>query len=140
MAKHISRKDLKRNEFRETLTHGAEAVASHQRLTWIIGGAALAVLLAVFGWRFYAQRQTARATVELTAAMKVYNARIRTANEPAGPDEVTYVDEKNKYADAPNSSATSPAVMRAPGPDEWRATTPRSVWCSSNAMTTLSGN
>lgn len=100
MARHISRKELKKNEFRETLTHGAEAVAAHQRLTWIIGGAALAVLLAVFGWRFYTQRQTAAATVELTAAMKVYNARIRTANEPAGPDETTYVDEKNKFTDS----------------------------------------
>jgi predicted negative regulator of RcsB-dependent stress response len=100
MARHISRKELKKNEFRETLTHGAEAVAAHQRLTWIIGSAALAVLLAVFGWRYYSQRQTARASADLAAAMKVYNARIRTANEPAAPDEVTYVDEKNKFADA----------------------------------------
>jgi len=100
MARHISRKELKTNEFRETLTHGAAAVAAHQRLTWIIGGAALVVLLAVFGWRFYTQRQTAAATAEMSAAMKVYNARIRTPNEPAGPDEITYVDEKNKYVDA----------------------------------------
>jgi len=100
MARHISRKELKKNEFRETLTHGAEAVAAHQRLTWIVGGSALVVLLAVLGWRFYSQRQTARATVDLSAAMKVYNARIRTANEPVAPNEVTYVDEKNKYADA----------------------------------------
>ena len=100
MARHISRKELKKNELRETLTHGAEAVAAHQRLTWIVGSVALVVLLAVLGWRFYSQRQTARATVDLAAAMKVYNARIRTANEPAAPNEVTYVDEKNKYADA----------------------------------------
>jgi predicted negative regulator of RcsB-dependent stress response len=101
MARHISRKELKKNEFREGLTHGAEAVAAHQRLTWIIGGSVLAVLLTVFGWRFYGQRQTARASADLSAAMKVYNARIRTANEPAtSPDEITYVDEKNKYADA----------------------------------------
>lgn len=100
MARHISRKELKRNEFREGLTHGAEAVAAHQRLTWIIGAAALAVLIAVFGWRFYSQRQTAAASAELSAAMKVYNARIRTPNEPAGPDEITYVDEKNKFTDS----------------------------------------
>ena len=100
MARHISRKELKKNELRETLTHGAAAVAAHQRLTWILGSAALAVLLAVLGWRFYSQRQTARATAELTGVMKVYNARIRTANEPAYPGEITYVDEKNKYADS----------------------------------------
>jgi predicted negative regulator of RcsB-dependent stress response len=100
MARHISRKELKKNALREGFTHGAEAVAAHQRLSWIILGSALAVLIAVFGWRFYSQRQTARASADLSAAMKVYNARIRTANEATAPDEITYVDEKNKYADA----------------------------------------
>jgi hypothetical protein len=100
MARHISRKELKKNELRETLTHGAATVAAHQRLTWILGSAALAVLLAVLGWRFYSQRQTARATADLTEAMKVFNARIRVASDPSFPGEVTYVDEKNKYADA----------------------------------------
>jgi len=100
MARHISRKELKKDEFRDTLEHGAEAIATHQRLAVIIGSAALAVVLVVFGWRFYSQRQTARASADLADAMKVYNARIRAANDPAGPDEVTYVDEKNKYADA----------------------------------------
>jgi predicted negative regulator of RcsB-dependent stress response len=100
MARHISRKELKKDALRETLGHGAEAVAAHQQLTWILAGSALAVLLAVLGWRFYSQRQTARSSADLSAAMKIYNARIRTANEPAAPDEVTYVDEKNKYADA----------------------------------------
>jgi predicted negative regulator of RcsB-dependent stress response len=32
--------------------------------------------------------------------MKIFQARIRTAGEPAEPAELTYVDEKNKYADA----------------------------------------
>ncbi len=100
MARHISRKELKTDEIRETFTHGAAAVAAHQRLTWLIGGAALAVLLAVLGWRYYSQRQTAAASAELAAAMKVYNARIRTPSEAAFPDEITYVDEKNKYTDS----------------------------------------
>jgi predicted negative regulator of RcsB-dependent stress response len=100
MARHIPRKDLKRNELASAVTHGAEAVAAHQRLTWIIAGSALAVLLAVFGWRFYSQRETARATVDFDAAMNVYTARIRPAGEPAAPGETTYVDEKNKYTDA----------------------------------------
>jgi len=100
MARHISRKELKTDELRETLSHGAAAVAAHQRLTWIIGGSALAVLLAILGWRYYSQRQTAQASVELASAMKIYSARIRTPNEPAGPGEVTYVDEKNKFTDS----------------------------------------
>lgn len=100
MARRISRKELKSNVLADQLTHGAEAVAAHKQLTWIIAGSILAVLLAVFGWRFYSQRQTARASADLEAAMKVYTARIRPAGEAAAPDEVTYVDEKNKYADA----------------------------------------
>jgi len=32
--------------------------------------------------------------------MKVYSARIRAVGEAAQPDEITYVDEKNKYSDA----------------------------------------
>lgn len=100
MAQHISRKELKKDEIRETLTHGAEALYAHQRQLWIYGGAAVLALLAVFGWRFYTQNQSARASAVLADAMKTYQARIRAANEPAGPDEITYVDEKNKYSDA----------------------------------------
>lgn len=97
---HISRKDLKKDEIRETLTHGAEAIFSHQRQIWNYGGVALVIVLAVLGWRFYTQKQTAKGSAALADAMKVYQARIRTAAEPALPDEASYLDEKNKYADA----------------------------------------
>ena len=100
MPQHISRKELKKDEIRETLSHGAEAIASHQRALWIYGGVAAFVVLAVLGWRYYSQTQTAKASVALADAMKVYQARIRTASEPAQPGEITYVDEKNKYSDA----------------------------------------
>jgi predicted negative regulator of RcsB-dependent stress response len=100
LPQHISRKELKKDEIRETLSHGAEAIFSHQRQIWHYGAVALLFVLAVLGWRFYTQNQTARGTAALADAMKVYQARIRTAGEPAQPDEITYVDEKNKYADA----------------------------------------
>ena len=100
MPQHISRKELKKDEIRETISHGAEAIFSHQRQIWIYGGMALFVLLVVLGWRFYTANQTAKGTAALADAMKVYQARIRIAAEPALPEEVTYVDEKNKYADA----------------------------------------
>ena len=101
MPEHISRKELKTDEFRETLAHGAEAVMSHQQLTlYLVVGAAV-VALAIFGWRFYSERETVKAAAAYDDAMKVFKARIRTAGEPAGdPNEVTYVDEKNKYQDA----------------------------------------
>jgi predicted negative regulator of RcsB-dependent stress response len=100
LPQHISRRELKKDEIRETLSHGAEAIFSHLRQIWVYGGVALFFVLVVLGWRFYTQNQTAKGTAALADAMKVYQARIRTAGEAAQPDEITYVDEKNKYADA----------------------------------------
>ncbi len=100
MPQHISRKELKKDEIRETLSHGAEAIFSHQRQIWVYGGIAVLVVLVAWGWRLYTQNQTAKGAATLADAMKVYQARIRTSAETAAPDEITYLDEKNKYADA----------------------------------------
>ncbi len=100
MAQHISRKELKHDRIRESFEHGAEAVITHQRFTAIVLLALAVVGAAVLGGRYYNERQTSQASVALDGAMKVYSARIRTANEPAESSEVTYVDEKNKYEDA----------------------------------------
>jgi predicted negative regulator of RcsB-dependent stress response len=96
----LSRKELRKDEVRETLSHGAQAVFAHQHQIWVYGGMALLVAIAVLGWRFYTQKQTAKGSAAFADAMKVYQARIRTAAEPAQPDETTYLDEKNKYGDA----------------------------------------
>ena len=100
MPQHISRKELKRNEFRESIAHGAEAVVSHQQTAWTIGGAVLVVALAIFGWRFYTQRQTVKADAELTDALKIYEAPIHSDTEPAAPGELTYATEANRDSDA----------------------------------------
>lgn len=67
---------------------------------WIVIVAALVVALAVLGWNTYSSRQTAKASLALDDGLKIFQARIRTAGEPADPTEVTYVDEKNKFTDA----------------------------------------
>ena len=100
MAQHILRKDLKKDEIREKIVSGVESVASHQQAMWIVIAAALVVALAVFGWNTYAKRQTAKASLAMDDAMKIFQARIRAAGEPADPVEVTYLDEKNKFTDA----------------------------------------
>jgi predicted negative regulator of RcsB-dependent stress response len=100
VAQHILRKDLKKDEIRETFVHGVESVASHQQLLWVVAIAALVVALGVFGWSSYTKRQTAKASLALDDAMKVFQARVRAPGEQADPGEVTYVDEKNKYRDA----------------------------------------
>jgi predicted negative regulator of RcsB-dependent stress response len=99
VAQHILRKDLKKDEIREKFVLGVETVASHQQLLWVVGGAALLVAIAFFGWGSYSRRQTAKAAAALADGMKIFQARIRAA-EPEQPGEISYVDEKNKYADA----------------------------------------
>jgi hypothetical protein len=100
VAQHISRKELKQDEFKETLTHGAEYALSHTRILWIGGLVVLAALVLVGGWRLYSDRQSVKATAAFEEARKIFDARIRTAGEPEEPGEVSYVEEKNKYIDA----------------------------------------
>ncbi len=97
---HISRKELKKDEFRETLAQSARAIVSHKRAVWIIGLAVAAVIASIVGWRFYSERQTVKASAALEDAMKHFNARIRAIGEPEAPEEISYVEEKNKYQDA----------------------------------------
>jgi len=97
---HISRKELKKDEVRETLVHGAQAVLSHQQFSTYVIIAAVIVAAAIFGWRTYSERQSVKASAAFDDAMKIFEARIRTAGEVAVPGEVTYVDEKMKFTDA----------------------------------------
>jgi TolA-binding protein len=101
VSEHISRKELKRNEVAETLVHGAEAVAAHQRPIWIGAAVVVVIALAFFGWKFYSDRQTLKSSAALEEAMKVFNARIVLPSQPKqDPTEVTYINEQNKYEDA----------------------------------------
>jgi predicted negative regulator of RcsB-dependent stress response len=97
LAQHISRKELKKDEVRDTFAHGAEAVLSHQQLTTYLLIAAVVVAVGVYGWRMYAQRQTAKAFAAFDDAMKVFQAPV---GAPAAPGEVTYADASKKFADA----------------------------------------
>jgi TolA-binding protein len=94
---HISRRDLKKDEVRETFAHGAEAVMSHQRLTSYVLIAAVIVAAGVFGWREYAERQTVKAFAAFDDAMKVFQAPV---GAPAAPGEVSYTDPKQKFSEA----------------------------------------
>ena len=100
MSEHISRKDLKTDEVRDTLAKGADAVLSHQSLTIYILIAALAIGLAVFGFKTYTERQTVKAAALYDDAMKVFSARVLAPGEPAQPGETTFTDEKTKYTQA----------------------------------------
>jgi len=97
---HISRKELKTDEVRETFAHGAEAVLLHKQLTtWLIV-AAVVIAVGFFGWKTYSERQTVRAAAAFDDAMKVFQARVIAPGEPTQPGEVTYMDDKVKFGDA----------------------------------------
>ena len=100
MPEHISRKDLKKDEFRDTIAHGAEAVLSHQKLTIYVGAIVVVTLATYFGLRLYTERQTVKAAAAYDDAMKVFNAHVRTAGEPVDASEPTYADDKSKFEDA----------------------------------------
>jgi tetratricopeptide (TPR) repeat protein len=97
VAQHIPRKQLKKDEFRETLAHGAEAVRSHQQLTAYLVIAAAVIILGVFGWRAYSERQTVKAFAGFDAAMKIFQAPVGV---PTTPGVTTYPDETKKFSEA----------------------------------------
>lgn len=98
---HISRKDLKKDEVRETFAHGAEALRSHQQLTTAVLSVVIVIALAVLVWRIYSQRQDVKSSAAYDAAMQAYQARVITPGQPAAqPGEVTFTVEKIKYSES----------------------------------------
>ncbi len=94
VTEHISRKELKQDKIKETFEHGAEAVYSHSKLATAVIAVVLVAACIYGGWKLYSDRQTAKAEVELDAAMKVYSARIAgTPEQGADPNEVIYPNE-----------------------------------------------
>ncbi|HWW50994.1 MAG TPA: tetratricopeptide repeat protein [Verrucomicrobiae bacterium] len=97
---HISRKELKKDQVRETLAHGAEAVLSHRQLSTYLLIAAILVALGFFGWRTYTQRQAVKASAAFDDAMKIFQTRVLAPGDAPQPGELTYADEKMKFTDA----------------------------------------
>lgn len=102
MAQHISRRELKKDEVRETLAHGAEALISHKQASTYVLAVAILIAAAILGWRAYAERETTKAASGLSAAMQVFQAPV--GNQPGAPPplpgEPAYADETTKFTAA----------------------------------------
>lgn len=109
---HISRRELKKDEVRETLAHGAEAVLSHQQLTMYVVIAAVVLALGIFTWKTYSERQNVRASAAFDDAVTDFQSRLLAPGEPAQPGEHTYTDDKTKYGDA--SKKFADVVLKYP--------------------------
>jgi len=109
VTEHISRKELKQDKIKETLEHGAEAVYSHSQLASVVVGVLILLGCVYGGWTLYHERQTSKATVDLSAAMKIYTARIAgTPEQGADPNETVYPNEAARaQAAAPKFEAVA---------------------------------
>jgi hypothetical protein len=97
---HISRKELKTDEVRETLAHGAEAVLSHQQAMTYVLIVTVIVVAAVFGWKTYSERQTVKASAAFDDAMKTFQAPVGATGMPPLPGTPIFNDENSKLTAA----------------------------------------
>lgn len=97
MPQHIPRKQLKKDEVRETLQHGADAVLSHQQTTIYLLIVAVLVAAGIFGWKTYTERQTVKAAAGFDGAMKVFQSPVGT---PPTPGETSYASDNQKFTTA----------------------------------------
>jgi predicted negative regulator of RcsB-dependent stress response len=94
---HITRRELKKDEFRDTLAHGAEFLSTHKSLIWQVSVVAIVAACAVFGWRYYSSHRHAQAAAAYAAAMKIYEAPVLAAGESPLPDQMNYTNDAQKY-------------------------------------------
>ncbi len=101
MAQHISRRELKKDEVRDTIAHGAEAVLSHQQATTYVLVAAVIIAALILGWRAYSEKQTAKGAAALDDAMKIFDAPSGVQpGAPPQPGEPFYINDQAKFTAA----------------------------------------
>ena len=100
MPEHIDRKELKKDEVRDTIMHGADAVMSHKTLTTLLVVVAVLIAAAIFGWKTYTEHQTVKAEAAFDDAKKVFLAPVAGASQPPLPGETTYPNDQAKYTEA----------------------------------------
>lgn len=97
MNQRLTRKEIKRDEFAETVGRGVEYAEGHYRgIAMAIGGLILLALL-VFGISSYLKSRNVKANEALSDAMKVYEAPIdEAAAKPNDPKSPSFASEQAK--------------------------------------------
>ncbi len=97
----ISRQELKHDEFVTSVAEATTYLQRHGRKIAVVAGLVVAVLIAILGYRLYAERQSVRAETALGKAMQTFHARVRQPSEPApDPEETTFASDSVKYQTA----------------------------------------
>jgi predicted negative regulator of RcsB-dependent stress response len=105
VAQHISRRELKKDEFQETLAHGADLLRTHQKAIWQVAIVVIVAAGAVFGWRYFTGRQSAQVSAAFSAAMKIYSAPVVQPGQSPPPGQMTYPTDAVKYTAAAQAMA-----------------------------------
>ncbi|HEX5425028.1 MAG TPA: tetratricopeptide repeat protein [Candidatus Acidoferrales bacterium] len=119
MAQHLSRKELKKDEVRETLAHGAEALLSHKQSTTYILIVAIILALGILGWRTYTTKQTAKAAAAFNDALGTFGAPTRTTpGAQMLPGAPAFNDDNAKYTAAAQQFETVAKNYSRTGPGQ----------------------
>jgi predicted negative regulator of RcsB-dependent stress response len=94
---HISRRELKKDEFRDSLETGYEFLTTHKNTIWQVAVVVLVVAGAVFAWRYYTGQQSAKASTAYAEAVRIYDAPVQGSTQTPMPGEKTYASDTVKY-------------------------------------------
>ncbi|MDE3136481.1 MAG: tetratricopeptide repeat protein [Acidobacteriota bacterium] len=97
MTQHISRKELKTDEFHDWMEHIVEVLSTHKNTIWQSLVIVAVVVGAVYGWRYYTSHQNARAWTGFSKAMEVYSAPVTGTGQTPLPGQMTYSSDLVKY-------------------------------------------
>lgn len=97
MSQRLSRKEIKRDEFKEAVEHAVDYATSHTRLIVQLAVAVLVLVAVGVGIYLYLGYRSGQAEVALARAVQVYGARIDAANpKPADEASPTFADEASR--------------------------------------------
>lgn len=91
----ITRKELKTDKFAEEVGHTVEFLEEHRRQALLLGGAALALIVAVAGVFYYMKYQRSVRQEALRESLRVYDA---TISPESNPFFVTFKTDEEKTA------------------------------------------
>ncbi len=95
MAEHLTRKELKTDQFALTAEHAADYFGMHRRQAFQIGGLVFLVAVLILGGYYWMEHTRAVRAGKLSEAMQIADTPVG----PAGPaNTVTFPDQKTKDA------------------------------------------
>ncbi len=110
---HISRKELKKDEFRDSIETSYEFLSTHKKAIVQVVVVVIVVAAGVLGWRYYSGQKTAKASAAYAAAVRLYDAHVQGSNDQPIPGELTYPSDTAKYQAA--EKALSQVAKEYPG-------------------------